>query len=431
MIFVFRVSVFGMNQLSFFSTQGQQSPDLTPSRSVGLARLEGFLPRAGRDYAANRNFDLGPDDRSNVSLLSPWLRHRLINEEEVLRAVRRQHRFVSAEKFIQEVMWRAYFKGWLEQHPDVWTSYRADVLALVQQLESDEMLNQNYMHATSGVTGIACFDAFAQELVATGYLHNHARMWFASIWIFTLGLPWQLGADFFYRHLLDGDPASNTLSWRWVAGLHTKGKTYLARPDNIATFTKSRFGKVEGLATQARALRETQSFALKPLYPAASIPPAAKYGLLITEEDCQPETLGLPHPPEAILGLTSTKARSPMEVGGLATAFATGAVADALARAGQTFSVAVPKTIEADDWGMALADWAMAHDINIIATSYAPVGPVSEKLAVAQEMLAAKNIELVMISRAYDRVIWPHATKGFFAVKAQIPAILSTLGIGE
>jgi deoxyribodipyrimidine photo-lyase len=65
-----------------------------------------------------------------------------------------------------------------------------------------------------------------QELVETGYLHNHARMWFASIWIFTLRLPWELGADFFLRHLLDGDAASNTLSWRWVAGLHTKGKHY-------------------------------------------------------------------------------------------------------------------------------------------------------------------------------------------------------------
>jgi deoxyribodipyrimidine photo-lyase len=78
------------------------------------------------------------------------------------------------------------------------------------------------------------FDDWAQELVATGYLHNHARMWFASIWIFTLRLPWELGADFFLRHLIDGDPASNTLSWRWVGGLHTPGKTYLATADNIA-----------------------------------------------------------------------------------------------------------------------------------------------------------------------------------------------------
>ena len=100
-----------------------------------------------------------------------------------------------------------------------------------------------------GATGIDCFDAWARELVATGYLHNHARMWFASIWIFTLRLPWELGADFFLRHLIDGDPASNTLSWRWVAGLQTAGKTYLATAENIARFTGGRFAP-QGLATR-------------------------------------------------------------------------------------------------------------------------------------------------------------------------------------
>ena len=67
-------------------------------------------------------------------------------------------------------------------------------------------------------------------------------MWFASIWIHTLNLPWQLGADFF-KNLLDGDPASNTLSWRWVAGLHTQGKCYLATENNIKKFTNNRFNK--------------------------------------------------------------------------------------------------------------------------------------------------------------------------------------------
>jgi deoxyribodipyrimidine photo-lyase len=73
--------------------------------------------------------------------------------------------------------------------------------------------------ATFGRTGIACFDQWTGELLETGYLHNHARVWFSSIWIFTLRLPWKLGADFFIRFLNDGDSASNTLSWRWVAGL--------------------------------------------------------------------------------------------------------------------------------------------------------------------------------------------------------------------
>ncbi|BAU31831.1 deoxyribodipyrimidine photo-lyase [Microcella alkaliphila] len=78
-------------------------------------------------------------------------------------------------------------------------------------------------------------------------------MWFASIWIFTLRLPWQLGADVFLRNLLDGDPASNTLSWRWVAGLQTRGKTYQATADNIARFTDGRY-RPRGLATTAEPL---------------------------------------------------------------------------------------------------------------------------------------------------------------------------------
>ena len=92
-----------------------------------------------------------------------------------------------------------------------------------------------------GRTGIDCFDTWVEELRETNYLHNHSRMWFASIWIFTLGLPWQLGARFFMRHLLDGDASSNTLSWRWVAGMHTNKKPYLASKENIDKFTVNRF----------------------------------------------------------------------------------------------------------------------------------------------------------------------------------------------
>ena len=92
-----------------------------------------------------------------------------------------------------------------------------------------------------GATAIEPFNDWVRELKETGYLHNHARMWFASIWIHTLELPWYLGADFFLKHLLDGDEAVNTLSWRWVAGLHTKGKTYLARASNIEKYTNGRY----------------------------------------------------------------------------------------------------------------------------------------------------------------------------------------------
>ena len=70
-------------------------------------------------------------------------------------------------------------------------------------------------------------------------------MWFASIWIFTLELPWQLGAEFFMQHLYDGDAASNTLGWRWVAGVQTQGKHYLASEWNINKFTNNRFKNIK------------------------------------------------------------------------------------------------------------------------------------------------------------------------------------------
>ena len=110
--------------------------------------------------------------------------------------------------------------------PSVWSEYQSDLKRLEDQIMTQSGLRRSWEMACEGNTEIDCFDFWAKELKETGYLHNHSRMWFASIWIFTLNLPWQLGADFFLRHLLDGDPASNTLSWKWVAGLQTQENVF-------------------------------------------------------------------------------------------------------------------------------------------------------------------------------------------------------------
>ena len=190
-----------------------------PTRTAALARLEEFLPAAGR-YAAERNYVREGHD--NVSRISPWVQKRLLLESEIVAAARDRWSFPAVEKFVQEVYWRTYWKGWLEQRPAAWTRWSEAVPRLRASLTAEQ--RSTLAAALAGRTGIAGFDAWAKELVATGYLHNHARMWFASIWIFTLKLPWELGAAFFYEHLLDGDVASNTLSWRWVAGLQTRGR---------------------------------------------------------------------------------------------------------------------------------------------------------------------------------------------------------------
>ncbi|TVS10020.1 MAG: DNA photolyase FAD-binding protein, partial [Wenzhouxiangella sp.] len=226
-----------------------------PTRAAALARLADFVPRAGRTYAAERNADSGPGRKHNVSMLSPYLRHRIISEREVIAAVLAEHGPNQAEKFIQEVFWRTYWKGWLQMRPAVWRDFLAERDTDRERVAANSGLARALADAASGRTGIDCFDDWARELVTTGYLHNHARMWFASIWIFTLKLPWTLGADFFLRHLLDADPASNTLGWRWVAGIQTRGKTYLARADNIEKYTDGRY-RPTGLAEHADPVRD-------------------------------------------------------------------------------------------------------------------------------------------------------------------------------
>lgn len=246
----------------------------TPTRAEGEKILAAFTPRMGRRYANGRNTDHGPGAHKAVSVLSPYIRRRLVLECDAVAAAIAAHGPEDAEKFVQEVIWRGYFKGWLERRPQVWTSYVSGLQTDLAALDRDRRLRRDVDRAVNGQTGLECFDAWATELADTGYLHNHARMWFASIWIFTLGLPWRVGADFFYRHLLDGDAASNTLGWRWVAGLHTRGKPYPADAQNIATFTAGRFTpRQSDLAEVTQGLEVTEPEGLPPVLPLRAFTP--------------------------------------------------------------------------------------------------------------------------------------------------------------
>ena len=191
-----------------------------------------FIQKGLKDYSSKRNYDFGPKSRENTSNLSKYISHRIINEYDLIREVLSQYNLQKVDKFIQEVFWRVYWKGWLEHRPEVWREF----------VDSDPTYSEEeYKKAINGETGIECFDDWVKELKTENYLHNHTRMWFASIWIFTLNLPWELGARFFMKYLFDGDAASNTLSWRWVAGIQTQGKNYLARESNIRKFTNQRY----------------------------------------------------------------------------------------------------------------------------------------------------------------------------------------------
>ncbi len=211
------------------------------SRAKAIEKLHHFIENNLTDYSKLRNFDFGPEDRSNVSCLSPYITHGIINEKEIIKKSLDKFSFAKNEKFIQEVLWRTYWKGWLELRPNVWNDY----LIELKKISEDFKDNRDYLNAIEGKTNIECFNYWVNELKENNYLHNHSRMWFASIWIFTLELPWQLGAEFFMQHLYDGDAASNTLGWRWVAGIQTQGKHYLASEWNIKKFTNNRFQNIK------------------------------------------------------------------------------------------------------------------------------------------------------------------------------------------
>ena len=207
------------------------------SKAKAIEKLNNFIENNLDEYSKLRNYDFGPESRSNVSCLSPYITHGIIDEKEIIKKSLNKFSFAKNEKFIQEVLWRTYWKGWLELRPNVWNDYLIELRKIREEFKD----NKNYINAIKGKTNIECFNTWVNELLENNYLHNHTRMWFASIWIFTLNLPWQLGAEFFMQHLYDGDAASNTLGWRWVAGIQTQGKHYLASEWNIKKFTNNRF----------------------------------------------------------------------------------------------------------------------------------------------------------------------------------------------
>ena len=207
--------------------------------------LREFIDNKLSSYGQLRNFDFGKKEKNSVSHLSKYISHGIISEYYILKEVLKEFKYEKVEKFIHEVFWRIYWKGWLELRPKVWKDYVSATNEIIEP--------RGFSYAYSGKTNVDCFNKWMEELKNKNYLHNHTRMWFASIWIFTLKLPWELGAKLFLKYLNDGDAASNTLSWRWVAGLQTIGKHYVAKSWNIEKFTGGRFSNII-LNEQAKAL---------------------------------------------------------------------------------------------------------------------------------------------------------------------------------
>jgi deoxyribodipyrimidine photo-lyase len=319
----------------------------------------------------------------------------------------------ATEKFTSEVLWRTYWKGWLQHRPQVWESYLAHWRRDREALKGEP--RERYEAVLAARSGIDCLDAWVTELIDTGYLHNHARMWFASIWVFTLWLPWTLGAAFFLRHLLDGDPASNTLSWRWVAGLHTRGKHYLARAENIARYTRGRYDPQGRLDEGAGPLSGAdEDLAPRPLPGPDRLHADRRSALLITPEDLTPE-----HSPLAGLGVTCVlggwdrSVESELDLAPGVAAFSRGALEDGLIRAESAFA-APSAPLDPERWLDDAREQVLALGVEQLVALEAPVGPWRGRLDALAGALGAHDVRLVRVRRSWDQTLWPGATQGFF-----------------
>jgi hypothetical protein len=372
------------------------------SRAKAVDQLNNFIEQNLTDYSKLRNFDFGPDNRSNISCLSPYITHGIINELEVIDKSLKKFSFVKNEKFIQEVMWRVYWKGWLELRPNVWSDYLIELDKLRNEFKND----QNYLNVIEGKTNIECFNQWVNELKENNYLHNHTRMWFASIWIFTLELPWQLGAEFFMQHLYDGDTASNTLGWRWVAGVQTQGKHYLASEWNINKFTNNRFQNIK-LNENASPKISNKSY---PLIKRNFNNPQnlEEKNLLIFENNLSFEITDFHENNFKKIYIISNKNENrSIKLSEKLVKFKSLLMKDQEQRLKD-------KSIDCE-----VIDISEVKNIENYYSLYPTVG---ENL----DYLNSNNIKMVFLYRNLDQLSWQYCNKGFFNFKNYIPKIISS-----
>jgi deoxyribodipyrimidine photo-lyase len=375
--------------------------NFNPSRAEALNHLNNFIENNLSEYSKLRNFDFGPTNRSNISCLSPYITHGVINELEVIDKSLKKLPFSKVEKFIQEVLWRVYWKGWLELRPNVWT----DFLIELKEVKKEFNNNQNYLNAIKGKTNIDCFNQWVMELKEKNYLHNHTRMWFASIWIFTLELPWQLGAEFFMQYLYDGDAASNTLGWRWVAGIQTQGKHYLASEWNIKKFSNNRFQNIKLNENAPPKFSEKLYPLIKQQFDNPKI--IEKKNLLIFENNLSFEVSNFKQNKfEKIYLISNINKNRSIELDEKLIKFKSELIKDQ------------KKRLEDKSINCEIIDISEIKNINDCYGLYPSVG---ENL----DYLKSNNVKINFLYRDLDQLAWQYCNKGFFNFKNYIPKIIS------
>lgn len=382
-----------------------------------LSQLEAFIPHVS-EYERTRNFvRVG---HPNVSRLSGAIRHRLISEFEVIDRIRNLEPTPDREKFIQEVCWRLYWKSRLQQQPHIWQDFVTQF-----QTPPPPECQDRIQQIEDAATGIEFVDSFVCELKQTGYLHNHARMWFAGWWVHDEFLPWAHGAGFFLRHLIDGDPASNTLSWRWVAGLHTPGKTYRTRASNIRRYLDPAYcGNPEaGLhrlseGANPQPVEGSVDFPnIRPDWRPLSdlrIEKTERCGLLIHLEDSSPESTHLSnHQFSAVAVHGSGHWRDSSR---LVINFKDKAMEDTSARAAEMWKIRPAGTYSPRD----VVSWANENQLDRIVAIQPMTGPLQDEVCQINQSLCHTSIKFDLYARDEDLTWISLADGGFFRFWKQI-----------
>ena len=179
-------------------------------------------------YGSSRNHLNGA-----VTRLSPFIRHGALTLDHVRNVALEKASPKEAEKFIQQLAWRDYWQRLYEQYPErIWN----DVEDYKTGFGPDDYADELPEDVASAQTGTACIDQFLTQLIETGWIHNHARLYLAGYICHWRRVKWQAGAQFFLTHLLDGDPASNNLSWQWAASTFSH-KPYFFNLENVSKFS--------------------------------------------------------------------------------------------------------------------------------------------------------------------------------------------------
>ena len=179
-------------------------------------------------YGKTRNFIDG-----DVTYLSPYISRGVISVKQVKEIVlQKGFKPYQVEKFLQELAWREYFQR-------VWQAKgNAAINAALKQEQLDVKHTQMIGGVANAATGIEAIDEQIKKLYETGYMHNHARMYTASI-VCNIGKAhWHQPSKWMYYHLLDGDLASNNCSWQWVAAAFSS-KKYYCNQENINKYCNS------------------------------------------------------------------------------------------------------------------------------------------------------------------------------------------------